>query len=130
MAFEYKHFDLLAPLFTLAADQGLTNQAVVIPKDSDFIWENISLQYPGNSGNGLPFSVRFTDPTGYQFSDGLIGSFAFAGGLGLGVPYTLKNATFCPAASAILLDLQNGVSASNGPFQFILSGRKRFYVPD
>lgn len=128
--FQDKHYDLIYGPVTLTALQALQNIGVQLDKDADFLWESIALQYTGNGGNlGTPFEMQFADSSGYQLSDGLMGNFAFADATGLGVPYYFTSGPFFfPAGSAIIITaLKNKVNATNGPFQFIFSGRKRFY---
>lgn len=122
-SYQDKHFDKLFQV-TLTANQTLVNQSVLLDKDADFFWEAVSVSGPAGAP---PFGVRFTDSTGYQLSDGLIGNFAFASSVGLGVPYVLMPSLFMPAGSAILLDLQDLSGATNGPIVFVFMGRKRFY---
>lgn len=118
--YQDKHFDKSFTI-TLTANATVLNQAVQLDRDADFFWEAVAVQYTGQ-----PFAVRFTDSTGYQLSDGFIGSFAFAAVTGVGVPYVLPVPLFMPAGSAILLDLIEQSGSDNGPIQFLFMGRKRF----
>ena len=121
--YEDKHFTKTLTV-ELTANQVLMNQAAVLDKDADFFWTGIDVSY-----TGYPFGVRFTDSTGYQLSDGYMGSFAFASNVGIGIPYELMPSIWFPAGSAIVLDLQE---QSNNPqtIQFMFHGIKRFYYED
>lgn len=126
--FQDKHYEISYGPTTLTGLQSLPNIAIAVDKDSDFFLECIEAAYQGNGGNpGIPFSIKFTDSSFYQLSDGFQGSFMFAAATGLGVPYVLATPIFFPAGSAIYMQLVNDVNAENGPIQFIFSGRKRFY---
>jgi hypothetical protein len=106
---------------TLAPNQNLVNQAVQLDRDADFIWSGVQVSY-----TGLPFSVRFSDSSGYYLSDNYVGSFAFAANAGIGAPYIIEPELFMPAGSAIVLDLQELSGNANGPIQFVFLGRKRY----
>lgn len=127
--YQDKHYEV-SYVVTLTALQVLQNVAVQLDKDADFLWEAVEAQYQGNIGNpGIPYAIKFADSSGYELSDGLTGSFMFASATGLGVPYHFTGGPFFfPAGSAIIItNLTNQVNATNGPIQFLFSGRKRFY---
>lgn len=107
---------------TLTAGQSLSNQIVQFDKNADFIWTGVSIQ-----GTGQPFSIRFTDSTGYRISDAFIGSFAFTATTGIGAPFILPKPLFLPAGSAVIIDFLEQSGVTNGPIEVLFLGSKRFY---
>jgi hypothetical protein len=125
MTTEIKHFDRPFEI-TLAPNAVIGNNIAVVAldKDADFWWDAVKCSF-----TGLPFGVIFTDPSRYQLSPDYLDSSAFvASTVGVGSVYTLDPPIWCPAGSSITMQLKELSGNTNGPIQFLFTGRKQFQL--
>lgn len=122
--FEYKEFTKILNISMTANEQLTPSSAFVeLDKDADFIWQGIEAQF-----SGLPWQIIFIDPSRYQLSPGYTGSFAYtSASVGVGTPYSLLPAIYCPAGSVITMYIQE-LSGNVNAFQLLFRGIKRFTI--
>ncbi len=105
----------------LTASQALTNEAVPIMTDSDFVMRGLIV----SRATSMSFSVRLFDSTGYFLSNAQI----FANNLSTfaGQPFPVVPEWFFPAGGKIGIDITD-ISAAPNTIQLTFVGVKRFRV--
>jgi hypothetical protein len=105
------YFDLSTlPAFAvvLGAGQEITSIVLQLQPDAEFHWRAIQVSNPGSL-----LGLRFRAPDGTLLSEGYIPMENFSGfpgaaaGIPGGGPVAIEPEIVCPAASVILLDVQN-----------------------